>query len=408
MKKGDTFVRELIVTPTDVTKQPSTDFIVILNPDDMKNFGIKENDYVLLQNDVHHEFFCWTNLKNDAKEKIKVLRFLNRQFKIEIEHKDLTFTFAESKIIISDKDISIEISINLETSKTLVKINENITEFALDLDKEKKIIVGEKKVLEIYAQVISALHSTSKIKNLVCGNVGIDETYRNALGLRKGERVRIVKTKKRYGFKQKLLTSLNYQKAVVRVQQNVPYMEQRIPVVCLCDEIVNSIGARYGDQIIVETKDRSLSVRCARSTEQMEEFHDLVISPPLEIPQRNNDAEKFERIYFRIPWNLLTKWGRLAEPHGDLIHPIFMDSIARKKLNVKELEPVKIRRSFIWETKKKLNSFGALALFAVSIMIPQIINSPIENVIYLLLLALPLVGLVIWSVFTASEYRESK
>ena len=56
-----------------------------------------------------------------------------------------------------------------------------------------------------------------------------------------------------------------------------------------------------------------------------------------------------------------------------------MDSVGRKSLksidgNIFPLYPVKIRRSFLWEIKKKLNSFGPMSLLGLSISSVAIIQ----------------------------------
>jgi hypothetical protein len=54
---------------------------------------------------------------------------------------------------------------------------------------------------------------------------------------------------------------------------------------------------------------------------------------------------------------------------GEMIHPIFMDSIARDQLGVDRLYPVKIRKYFWWELLKTLNRFGRVSLIGLSVIL---------------------------------------
>ncbi|MGI0010973.1 MAG: hypothetical protein ACREAE_06210 [Nitrosopumilaceae archaeon] len=46
---------EYTIKQTFVTRQPSTDFIVILHPQDMKQLKIRTDDYVNLKNTIHNK-----------------------------------------------------------------------------------------------------------------------------------------------------------------------------------------------------------------------------------------------------------------------------------------------------------------------------------------------------------------
>ena len=58
----------------------------------------------------------------------------------------------------------------------------------------------------------------------------------------------------------------NCQKAVAGVQQNAPFTESRTPAACVCGEIADPMGARYGDGIIVETGGKKKSASAAQGS----------------------------------------------------------------------------------------------------------------------------------------------
>ena len=220
----------------------------------------------------------------------------------------------------------------------------------------------EKKEIEIATLVINSEHKLSKMTSLdktSClkkGEIGIDQTYREALALKKEDKITISKTNKRYGLKERFLSFLNYQKAIVRIQANAPYMENELPVVCLCEEMMTAIGASYGDRIKIESVNNSkIKTKAAKLTTSMQDFHDFVLD--------NSNEEKVKpRLtanYFLNPSDFDIHSENLQI--GDLIHPIFMDAIAMHLLDVDRLHPIKIRRSLWWDVQKKLNSFGSVA-----------------------------------------------
>jgi len=280
---------------------------------------------------------------------------------------------------------------------------------------QKESIVTKIRWLETYAHLIGRKHDLSEMKeeNLKEGEIAIDQTYREALGFDIGEKIEIRKTKQRYGFKEKLLSRLNYQKAVVRVQPNAPFMENKTPVACICEDMVSSIGAEYGDIIMIEVKDRKISVKCAKLSSFMSEFHDAIIGHQLTKTKMNELNKEYEDTWIKSPFNLITKWGKISKPYGELIHPVFMDQISRKILKVKPLDTVKIRKSLSWETQKKFNSFGGLAILAIAILIPELVAITFnveelkwsEELKWLWLILIPLMAFIIWSVLTSSKYR---
>jgi hypothetical protein len=104
----------------------------------------------------------------------------------------------------------------------------------------------EEKKIEILALVINSENKYSKMTSsdldvLSPREVGIDQTYPEALALTIGHKVILSQTNIRQHLKEKFLSFLNYQKAIVRIQANAPYMEHKTPVVCLCAEMISSI-----------------------------------------------------------------------------------------------------------------------------------------------------------------------
>jgi hypothetical protein len=104
---------------------------------------------------------------------------------------------------------------------------------------------GDDPPREILAQVI-------KTEKMTTRHVGVDQTLREALHLRElGQKddikICVLKArKKKYGFKEWLLNRLGYQKGVVEVHENSPYMEHQIPVACLCEERVALVDQHNG------------------------------------------------------------------------------------------------------------------------------------------------------------------
>jgi hypothetical protein len=311
-------VSEYTIRPTFVKKQPSTDYIAILHPSDMKKIKVGDNAYI--------------NLK---------------------------------KIVSNGK---------------------------------------ETKELQVLAQVISSEHKLSKMtssdaKALKPGEVGVDQTLRESLGLVVGEKVILSKTNRKYGITDKLLTRLDYQKAIVRVQANAPYMEHKIPVVCLCEEIVSSIGANYGDRIVVESNNNKIIAKCAKPISSMKEFHDFV----LDLSNVSKVKAKLTEGYFLDPSDFGIKSERLKQ--GEMTHPIFMDAIAMHLLGVERLYPVKIRKFLWWEVQKKLNSFGSVSLIAFSVTLSFLVQDPSSIILWIWSITLGAWGG--WSVLTSSTYRTS-
>jgi hypothetical protein len=217
------------------------------------------------------------------------------------------------------------------------------------------------------------------------------------LGLSVDKKVILSRTSKKYGLMDRLLTQLDYQKAVARVQANAPYMENRIPVVCLCEEIITSIGANYGDRIEVESNNNKIIAKCAKLTSSMQQFHDFVLDGS------NADIikPKLTDQYFTDPSEFGIKSERFKS-EGELTHPIFMDAIAMQLLGIDRLYPVKVRKHLWWQIQKKLNSFGSVSLVAFSVTLGLFVQHP-SDVLLLWSVILGVWGS--WSVLTSSTYK---
>jgi formylmethanofuran dehydrogenase subunit D len=258
--------------------------------------------------------------------------------------------------------------------------------------------------IELFGLVINSRHRYSEMtssdpsdpKLLKPGEIGLDQTYREALALNLGHKVKISKANARQNLNERFLSLLNYQKAVVRIQANAPYMEHKIPVVCLCEEMMSSIGAEYGDRINVESTDNKINAKTAKLTTSMQQFHDFILDKSNEKQVKPRLTEK----YFLDPSDFGINSERLHL--RDLIHPIFMDAIAMDLLSAHRLHPVKIYRSLWWDIQKKLNSFGSVSLIAFSITLSLFIQKPsIVSLIWSIILGV----WGSWSVVTASLYR---
>ena len=424
MTKQELGFKKFTVKPTSVIKQPSTDFIAMMRDDDMEELNVKENDYIMIRNIVISDIFNWDKIEDELENK-SLIRFLNSLFANKLEHKDPNIVKNDKTIKITGTDFSpIIITLNDDVEKfpILRNIKKLTGSVKFEMEgMESKIfpvreesgekIVTEQKFLRTHAHLFSINNDLSEIneKKLGKGEIAIDQTYREALGLEKGETVDIKKTDDRFGVKESVLRRLNYQRAVVRVQQNAPFMENKTPVVCVCEEMVESIGAKYGDNIRIEAKGNKITAKCAKLSSYMTEFHDSVVGRKLSQDEMVKLNAKYEGTWIKNSFNLLTKWGRVSESHGELIHPIFMDQISRKSLDVKPLEPVKIRKSLSWETQKKINSFGGFGMLALAILVPEIVylhslGVGIEGFVIAIAIT---VGFIIWSVLTSSKFNTS-
>lgn len=268
-------------------------------------------------------------------------------------------------------------------------------------------------VLRIESPVISSSDSMVDSSNEVEDEeICIDQTYREALAAEPDQAIQVTHLKTSIGIAEHILHRMNFQKSVVRVQRNAVYMERRVPVVCLCEEMVESIGAAYGDRIIVESaagpKVKKIAARCAPLTSLMQKFHDYVSSP-------TGDACVQARLkretgdYFTYPsdWEISSD---VLKNRGDSIHPIFMDQLARKDLGdvepIPDLYPVKIRRSLKWEFLKKLNRLGSIGLLAVPIVAIGLTAEPKDWTDYLRwILFIGFAAWAIWSLLASSTYK---
>jgi hypothetical protein len=229
--------------------------------------------------------------------------------------------------------------------------------------------------------------------------IAVDQTCREALMLKVKDacEVTLPTTDRKYSTREKLLSRLDYQKAVVRVQKNDAYFERKTPVVCLCEEILKSINAEYGENIEVEYMDKRTIVKCSKLTITMKDFHDHVLNP-------NPDAKKEQYFQYLEDYGIKSEFSQ-----PDMIHPISMDEQARESLGVEELDPVKIRRDFKWQLLKTVNKLGRVsAPLAIPVLIgfaglPNNEPSKYIDVAGIILFALWL----IWSVLTSSTYSSS-
>ena len=140
----------------------------------------------------------------------------------------------------------------------------------------------------------------------------------------------------------------------------------------------------------------------------MREYHDSVIGSSMSRAEMDEINKKYENTWVENPFNFLTRSGIVSRTYDELIHPIFMDQTSRKAIGVKPLEPVKVRRSFWWELRKKLNSFSSIGMLAVSILIPHFIVMHTQGDLppWLAPATLaPLLAFIIWSMLTTSKYE---
>lgn len=269
------------------------------------------------------------------------------------------------------------------------------------------LLIGKKSKLKIKALCVSHIHKYAKNSNIKEGKtVAIDETYREALRLQNstanatGDMVIIKKLSHvhKYNILNRLGSSftknmreyLNYQKAVMRSYTNSTFKESKVPMVSVCSEMLELINAEYGDQLVVESANTAIAVRCTKLSHDMREYHDNKLNPALDSTNKPDET-----------------------------HVMFMDSISRNLLGIEVGDPIKIRRRFVWEIKKKISGFGALSLVGLSVIIPTMTDFPslpstvseilpfIHNIVtdfriwWLIILSV----ITIWSVLTTSMFR---
>ncbi|MHB8547267.1 MAG: hypothetical protein ACYDAJ_10915 [Nitrosotalea sp.] len=206
------------------------------------------------------------------------------------------------------------------------------------------------------------------------GKIGVDQTLRDALDIEVGDGVKVLSFNRRRSLLEGLIARLDFQKAVVQVAEDPLYKEHKTPIVCLCDEMVSAIGANYGDKIHVESlkaegkryKIRKITARCVKLDSSMQCNHDKVVG------LKN-------------------------------VHPIFMDKMMRKYLNVDNRYPVKIRKSWQWQVMRKLNKFGNVSLIAFSVILTALIGQFSSVPLWIALIGFLSWG--IWSILTSSKYR---
>ena len=448
VKRHSAGFRVFTTRPTSVKRHPSTDFIVIMRRDDMRGIGASEDDYVLLKNVVIKDVLRWNCDAGDEHEKAEIRRFMKGLCGDGFEPGDVAVSGGEDEMTITCGTYPpVKIAFGRMDTKELMEL---IPELKFIMEHEsgdatgtgstlrkgikftgiakckaeggkpvnylcRDNAIGQRLVTELVdmkidAHLISAKNHLSEIdeEDLKGGKVALDKTLRAALGLKTGEDVHIIKAHRSVNAMEAALMTLNYQKVVARVQQNAPFMESRTPVACVCDEIADSIGARYGDEIVVETEGKKIRVRCARLTPFMREYHDSVIGSSMSRAEMDEINKKYENTWVENPFNFLTRSGIVSRTYDELIHPIFMDQTSRKAIGVKPLEPVKVRRSFWWELRKKLNSFSSIGMLAVSILIPHFIVMHTQGDLppWLAPATLaPLLAFIIWSMLTTSKYE---
>ena len=271
-------------------------------------------------------------------------------------------------------------------------------------------ITDEGRILRIRSPVIPITHKNvepSMREDFTEGDIGLDQTYRDSLFIKTGYKVDVYIPETRVKLIDRILYSMNFQKATVRVQTNAAYMERKIPVACLCDEMMNSIGAGFGDHIIIESvgakKGVKISAIAAPLTSTMQKFHDSVIKSKPKSPEEDSGLE-IPKEDIPEKYTEPGEWVEDLKKHSDTIHPIFMDAIGRKKLGIQStLFPVKIKRSFRWEFFKKMSTLGSFNLLVLPVTIFAMASNP-DNVIYWIIAGIS-IAWGIWGILTSSTYK---
>ena len=425
---------------TFATNDPLTDCIVMLHPNDMNELKVGDNDYVNLKSDVKAK--CGTEIYAQViNAKTYTQSTLNQTYTailpgelvvtpvvyaalgLDAVFKTKVFISKAKKFIVEKTTVTEHPS----TDYLVILRPDDMKELLISsgdyirLTSTKAVPYG---AVEIMAQVVSSDEEFSKGTGLERqGQVGIDQTLREALGLKLGDVICL--PKQEFEFLQRLLSHLilkltscrdwflsrwGYQKVILIVEENPAYLERKTPVACLCEDTMSSIDVIYGDKIKVEYKRTTEVFKCAK-LENM-------------VPENTRSPVSGAEIHTR--------------------RPIFMDEIGRLSLDVKPGYPVKARRSLTWQFWKGANRFGSpTSLIAASVILTFAIQTgpiittttetttnvtnhhtttlihttkAIQNVniikpipVYLIYwgLFVAIVGWGIWSALTHSMYRAS-
>ncbi len=286
-----------------------------------------------------------------------------------------------------------------------------------------KHTIGEsnKKTLEIAALVISQDNEFVCMKQLEKGNLGVDQTYREALFIHEHEKLEVLKIERKYDSGEKFLGKMNFQKVVLRVQYNSSYMEQQIPIACISDEILKGMGIKYGDRIIIESTFRKIIAKCAKPDPNMETLHQKLMEYPYtathkriscgksccdQIETPNAERKTLNSIrfsHFRFP----EEYGVVSgdETVHDVIHPIFIDSMAAQQLGVEPFDPVKIRRAFSSELMKRITDVGTACITGLTILFPILFTQTDTNQHPFIIAVLLLAGIIAVTTIFGPKYR---
>ncbi len=295
-----------------------------------------------------------------------------------------------------------------ENDYVLISNKKKITLEDGEIDKGMRIREKDGIELAIEAHVISNKNK-AKTNNgsLSEGEIEVDQTYREAIGVGPETYVSIQHANKKYSILDKYRKLLGFQKAIVRVQDNIVHYERNIPMVCISEETRASIGVSYGEMVRVESQKKSILMRCTKYDPIMQTLHDDI---------QKKHTEKTKKApgslhYYIDPVN----YGLDSKTNpnvGDVIPPIFMDTLSKEQLEVARLQPIKIRKSLSWESQKTLNGFGKIGSIALSVLGAALLSNTINSSIQInssipIILFGASLAIVIWSILTSSKFKTS-
>ena len=225
------------------------------------------------------------------------------------------------------------------------------------------------------------------------GMIAMDQTYRDALGAASGTTVSLVRALSNSSVAERLTNVMRFQRVIMRANLNHTYLERRVPMAGVCEEMTTAVGVQYGDKVIVSSPDntKSIAMICAPLTPSMQEFHDATT---------------------RIQgYSKVDTWIDAKEEDGvpdvskvvDRIHPIFIDATNRRALGIDIHSPVRIRRSFRWLLLKKLSKVSSMNLLALPIMMTYLQQDITNPVLWAVMAGMG--GWLVWGILKSTTYN---
>ena len=266
--------------------------MAIVRRDDTRGMGAREDGCVLLKNAVTKDILGWNCGVDGEHEKAEIRRFLKKLCGDGFEPGDVAVSGGEDEMAITCGTCPpVKIAFGRMGAKELMELIPELksimehggggaTGTGSTLRKGIKFTgiakcvaeggkpvnylcgdnaIGQRLVTELVDMKIDARLISAKNHPLGDGRGGSEgrkgcagQDFEGRPG-KAGEDAHTIKAHRSANTVEAALMAPNCQKAVAGVQQNAPFTESRTPAACVCGEIADPMGARYGDGIIVET-----------------------------------------------------------------------------------------------------------------------------------------------------------